>query len=244
MGIIGSFFSGIREGVSTIAEGVGKIVSTVSETFKPVAEAIGKVATSIGGKLAVKVASFIPVVGNITNVVTTVCEVAKDIGVFDEDDKLEEVGMKAEVAEKKTEDFKGTEEYISYLRNDVEVDEEKLSNLDKDEAIAYMTVGAAIALNGISEKLETNIEPSFIRDVIKIGMKSPMIKNFIVNFRENGATTNLEDYFKGELSAKQSNKVNMALETGIKKAFPEISENEMFDKITIMREEYFKKIEE
>ena len=56
---------------------------------------------------------------DVTELISSVAEL---LGLKDEDDSSEELGLKSEIADKGLEDFDSREEYISYLKDDVELD--------------------------------------------------------------------------------------------------------------------------
>ena len=58
----------------------------------------------------------------IKDVTELISSVAELLGLKDEDDSSEELGLKSEIADKGLEDFDSREEYISYLKDDVELD--------------------------------------------------------------------------------------------------------------------------
>ena len=58
----------------------------------------------------------------IKEVTSLISSVAELLGLKDEDDSSEELGLKSEIADKRLEDFDSREEYISYLKDDVELD--------------------------------------------------------------------------------------------------------------------------
>ena len=90
----------------------------------------------------------------IKEVTSLISSVAELLGLKDEDDSSEEIGMKSEKADRKPEDFDSREEYINYLRDDVELDKydrEKLSNENLKEK--YSAKGLDIEMGAINEKI-------------------------------------------------------------------------------------------
>ena len=73
----------------------------------------------------------------IKGVTELISSVAELLGLKDKDDSSEELGLKSEIADRKPEDFDSREEYISYLRDNIELnkyDREKLN----DESLKEM----------------------------------------------------------------------------------------------------------
>ena len=61
-----------------------------------------------------------------------ISSVAELLGLKDEDESSEELGLKSEKANRKPEDFDSREDYMSYLRDNVELDKYDKEKL-KDE---------------------------------------------------------------------------------------------------------------
>lgn len=240
MGFFSSIGSAISSGISALGSVINSGINSLSEVLKSRGEFIGKFAMSIGGALGLGIAKFIPVLGDITFVVQAICFIAEALGLMKDNENVEELGLKAEVADKKPEDFDGTEEYINYLKDEIEVDKKKFNDLNELQLLGYKIAGSSILLGGISEKKEIFIEPTFIRDAVKIGIQNENLDKFINKFKENGASTNLADYFKGELTTKEDNRINIALQEGIKSVFPNTGVEERFDKISSIRDGYLK----
>ena len=90
----------------------------------------------------------------IKEVTSLISSVAELLGLKDEDDSSEELGLKSEIADKRLEDFDSREEYINYLKDNVELDEydrEKLNNESLKEK--YSAKGLDIEMGAINEKI-------------------------------------------------------------------------------------------
>lgn len=94
----------------------------------------------------------------IKEVTSLISSVAELLGLKDEDDSSEELGLKSEKADRKAEDFDSREEYISYLRDDVELDKYDREKLN-DESLKekYSAKGLGIEVGAINEKMEVNL---------------------------------------------------------------------------------------
>ena len=94
----------------------------------------------------------------IKDVTELISSVAELLGLKDEDDSSEELGLKSEIADKGLEDFDSREEYINYLKDDVELDEYDREKLN-DESLKekYSAKGLGIEMGAINEKMEVNL---------------------------------------------------------------------------------------
>ena len=79
-----------------------------------------------------------------------ISSVAELLGLKDEDDNSEELGLKSEKADRKPEDFDSREEYMSYLKDDVELDNYDREKLN-DESLKkkYSAKGLDIEMSAI-----------------------------------------------------------------------------------------------
>ena len=94
-------------------------------------------------------------VKEVTELISSIAEL---LGLKDEDDSSEELGLKSERADRKPEDFDSREEYVSYLREDVELDKydrEKLNDENLKEE--YIAKGLDIEMGAINEKMDVNL---------------------------------------------------------------------------------------
>ncbi|MGL4876086.1 MAG: hypothetical protein ACRC30_15715 [Clostridium sp.] len=234
------FWSSVGSFVSSIGSAVSAGISAIGSGLSKLGNVVGSMAIKLGGGLGLAVASFIPVLGKITLVVEAITMIAQGLGLIGKEEQPEELGQKAEMSEKKPEDFDSTQEYIEYLKNEVALDKEKFKNITEDELMAYKITGSAILLDGISEKKGIQITPTFIRDMAKVGLNGKQMEGVIDKFKEEKAKPDLEGYFKGDLSVKEDTKIESALEGGLKSTFDNMTTDEIFEKIDSIRDEYFK----
>lgn len=87
-----------------------------------------------------------------------ISSVAELLGLKDEDESSEELGLKSEKANRKPEDFDSREDYMSYLRDNVELDKYDKEKL-KDESFKeeYNAIGLDIEMGAINEKMGVNL---------------------------------------------------------------------------------------
>jgi hypothetical protein len=78
------------------------------------------------------------------------------------------LGAKIAQTDKKVDDFSSVEEYIAYLKNDVELDKQKFDALAEEEKISYTIVGIAVEASAVGEKLSVEIPVDIVELVAKI----------------------------------------------------------------------------
>lgn len=230
-----SFVSGA---VSSACSAIGSVCSAIGGALFTGASGIGALATGIVGMIKVltlpEIIMVIQVIGTIVSVIAEV------LGLKNKEETPEEMGMKAEQAEKKPEDFKSTEAYIEYLRKEVEIDKEKLNDLDAIDKIKYAAIGSAIYIKGIEEKYDMKMSAEFWTTVADLKMDGQQVKEYIDSFKKH----NIEDmsdmagYIKNDLQdGKDKSKVSDAMIDALKEINPGLSENDLYDKLNNLKVE-------
>lgn len=231
MGWFGSAVSAIGGALSSvgsaICSGISSLCSGIGGSFF---SGIGTLATSL----------ILPGLGlpelllGIQIISAIVSAIAEILGIKQEEETPEELGMKAEQAEKKPEDFDSTEAYIEYLRNEVSVDKEKLENLSEEEKVKYGAIGGAIYIKGIEEKYGIEAPAEFWTTVANFDMKGEEVKQYIDSCKANGITNmkDVSDYIKGVApeSGTKPEVVSNSIMDALKKNNPEATEEELIDK--------------
>ncbi len=121
-------------------------------------------------------------------------------------DSADEIGIKAEKTEKSMSDFSSVEDYVKFLREEVEIDKEKLESLNPDEKMAYRTVGMAVEAAALGEKMGVNISPDFVllmsklRTVGDIAVEVADLISMVKSLKDSGVeeTQNVCEYFSGK----------------------------------------------
>lgn len=83
-------------------------------------------------------------------------------------DPADVMGAKIEQADKGVKDFDSIEDYITYLKNEVEVDKEKFEALSAEEKATYSIVGLAVEAGAIGEKLGVEIPADAVELIAKV----------------------------------------------------------------------------
>ncbi|WP_238131453.1 hypothetical protein [Vibrio cincinnatiensis] len=217
------FWSSVGSALSSVVRGA---CSVVSSAVSILGSAVTKVATTIaemGLTLAARVGEAIKGVGI-------------SLGIIKPDDNLEELGEKAMMSEKTPKDFDSINAYIAHLRNDVTIDREKFSRLDEKELLARSAIGSAITLQGINEKLDTVVCPKFMAMVATQHLETEEIIATIKAYKEkNLNTSEYSLYLNDELSIEQSQKHSRALVDAYQRLEPELSIEQIEDKVMGLR---------
>ena len=113
-------------------------------------------------------------------------------------DPVDILGAKMAQAEKGVDEFNSIEEYISYLKNEIELDKEKFDSLSTEERVAYTITGMAVEAGAIGEKLSVEIPAdavelvSKIAEIGKVAVEAKEIIALISKIRNEGIV-NLND---------------------------------------------------
>lgn len=181
------------------------LFSAIGSVCSAVCSAVSSVCSSIGGAIMGGIGSLAPVISPWLSVAVAVISVLAEI--FTEkpkEEKPEELGMKAEQADKKPEDFDSINEYIEYLRQEIKVDAAKLENLSEEERMKYQAVGLGLYVKNIEEKQGMKLDPAFLKvvpEMINLGYTAQDIGNLMQSMKKNGVNDMkmYPEFMKGEL---------------------------------------------
>lgn len=184
---------------------MGWFSSTIGSVCSAVCSAVSSVCSSIGGAIMGGIGSLAPVISPWLSVAVAVISVLAEI--FTEkpkEEKPEELGMKAEQADKKPEDFDSINDYIEYLRQEIKVDAAKLENLSEEERMKYQAVGLGLYVKNIEEKQGMKLDPAFLKvvpEMINLGYTAQDIGNLMQSMKKNGVNDMkmYPEFMKGEL---------------------------------------------
>lgn len=181
------------------------LFSAIGSVCSAVCSAVSSVCSSIGGAIMGGIGSLAPVISPWLSIAVAVISVLAEI--FTEkpkEEKPEELGMKAEQADKKPEDFDSINDYIEYLRQEIKVDAAKLENLSKEERMKYQAVGLGLYVKNIEEKQGMKLDPAFLKvvpEIINLGYSAQDIGNLMQSMKKNGVSDMkmYPEFMKGEL---------------------------------------------
>lgn len=181
------------------------LFSAIGSVCSAVCSAVSSVCSSIGGAIMGGIGSLAPVISPWLSIAVAVISVLAEI--FTEkpkEEKPEELGMKAEQADKKPENFDSINDYIEYLRQEIKVDAAKLENLSKEERMKYQAVGLGLYVKNIEEKQGMKLDPAFLKvvpEMINLGYTAQDIGNLMQSMKKNGVNDMkmYPEFMKGEL---------------------------------------------
>ena len=148
-----------------------------------------------------------------------ISSVAELLGLKDEDDNSEELGLKSEKADRKPEDFDSREEYMSYLKDDVELDNYDREKLN-DESLKekYSAKGLDIEMSAINEKIGVNLGLEDYVRLAKAGINK--VQDFMAiidTFKEKGVEPLINEAIERVITMKEGATVIDTLKEGISK---------------------------
>lgn len=184
---------------------MGWFSSAIGSVCSAVCSAVSSVCSSIGGAIMGGIGSLAPVISPWLSIAVAVISVLAEI--FTEkpkEEKPEELGMKAEQADKKPEDFDSINDYIEYLRQEIKVDAAKLENLSEEERMKYQAVGLGLYVKNIEEKQGMKLDPAFLKvvpEMINLGYTAQDIGNLMQSMKKNSVNDMkmYPEFMKGEL---------------------------------------------
>ena len=152
----------------------------------------------------------------VTNLISSVAEL---LGLKNEDNNSEEIGMKSEKADRKPEDFDSKEKYISYLKDDVELDKYDREKLN-DESLKekYSAKGLGIEMGAINEKMDVNLGIEDYVMLAKAGInKVQDFMTIIDTFKEKGVEPLINEAIERLIPMKEGATVIDTLKEGVNK---------------------------
>lgn len=142
---------------------------------------LGSIFSAIGPILSIGIEILKVVVSALENL-------AKSLGIIEEDEDVEDLGDRALQSEKQPDDFEEFDDYLNHIRS-IEINPEKSANFSEGEKLA---AGAIVLEKGIEVKTGQQME-DFLQDVVT---KNPeyynaeKIQDYIDVFSEEGVDLN------------------------------------------------------
>lgn len=185
--------------------------SAVGSALSSVCSAVGRLCSKIGGVVMGGVSSLVSAIAPALSLephflifVAVVSVLAELFTDKPKEEKPEEIGMKAELADKKPENFDSINDYIEYLRNEVKLDTAKLEKLTPEERQKYQLVGLGLYIKDIEEQQGVKLDPEFLKSIPKLKAQeyeAADIANLMQSMKKNGVTDMKQyvDFMKGDL---------------------------------------------
>ena len=113
-------------------------------------------------------------------------------------DHADVMGAKAAQADKGIDEFDSVEAYTNYLKNEIEIDKEKMDALSTEERVAYSITGMAVEAGTIGEKLGVDIPAEAVElaakvaEIGKVAIEAKEIISLISKLKDEGIV-NLND---------------------------------------------------
>lgn len=180
-----------------------KVMNTVVTVAKPILEVVTpKLQESMKDfserllALSVKYPSLEEYVQMIDKAADILGDVLFALGIIS--DPADVLGVKVATSDKQISDFESIEAYITYLKNEVEMDKDKYDSLSTQERVAYSITGMAVEAGAISEKLGVEIPADAVELVTKIAeigkvvLQAKEMVEVLLGLKDEGIT-NLND---------------------------------------------------
>lgn len=199
---------------------IGKTIQVVEKTItvtKIVLEDVApKVQESVQGfsERLLVLAEKYPSIEGFAQKLNKVADVTHDVlyALGIDVEPVEVIGEKIAAAEKGVNEFDSTEEYLNYIQNDVQIDEQKEENVSVGEKLAHIITGLAFVIEILSEKLDMEI-PEPIVDIAMIivqlenvDMGATTIISILNKLKESGID-NLNDVYECIQGTGESDRV-------------------------------------
>jgi len=213
---------------------VGSACSSIGSAISGACSAVSSAISSIGSGLSKMAGNLLNLNPTIIDVIIAVVQlVSQLLGVTKEDESPEELGDKAMRSDKTPEDFDTTEEYITYLREEVDFDQEEFDKLSDEEKLARSAIGTAISMKGISEKKDIDISLDTWATMAKLYDKDLLNKDnldgFLDEFKEK--QTDLNGYVNKDIKGAKGVEIGNKMAEAYQKLEPELSADEINDKV-------------
>ena len=208
-------------------DSVGSTISSVGSVISSIGGSLGKVAGLAG--------NLLKVAGPYINTIMTVVQIVSQfLGILKQDETPEELGDKAMRADKQPEDFDTTQEYISYLREEVEFDKEEFDKLSDEEKLARSAVGTTISMKAINETKEFDVSLNTWKSIAKLYDKGILSKEEGIDGVLDEFKNDQEDlngYVNKEIKGAKGVEVAGKLAEAYQKLEPELSTEEIEKKV-------------
>jgi len=206
--------------------------SFISDACSAIGSALGSMTGSLGSFASKALSVVGPFLGPVMQMVSIVAQL---LGVFQKEDDAEELGAKAMQPDtQKREDFSSNAEYLDYLRNDVELDQESFDKAGEVEKIARAGLGTSIAMQGINEQKGFDIPAEAWVSMAKMGLGEGNAKEIdtIIDTFKSGGLSDFAKYVDGKLEGIDNTaQVEDTLTQVYKELEPQASTQEIEQKV-------------
>lgn len=225
------FFGLIAAAVSAIGTFVSSVVTTVGPVISGVAKSIALIVSEIPP-------------AKVFQTLETICAIVEGtsdvLGLIEPGETTEILGAKASQPDVRPfEEFDSAEEYIRYLRAEVELDTRRFDRMSLEEKQGCTLVGSSILIKGVEEIMGVQISPSFLIDAAKINLKYTEVKAYMDSFVKHDLKDMqlMTDYLSGKGSWDTVDTVDLAVTQGIQSLYPKMPEQEVQEKLIQMKQD-------
>lgn len=209
------------------------------ELFSGLISAVSSFVSSIGGVLESICKSLCPYIGVVLTVGAILVEkVGKLLGVIEEKEKVEELGFKAEISNKKPEDYELFSEYIEDVRKIELTPEQKIKLENSEVKDKWKVIGTGILMEGISEKSGIDIPLGFWLGASKSGLSSEEVKEVLSTLKNLDKSLDLDKYFNKNLNRNEMKVGDKVLEDSFKSLNPNITEDQLDKRFENLQKEF------
>lgn len=216
-----------------------EIAPTVGTIGKIVVSRVGNICAAIGGSWFVGMSGIAPLIAGIIGVaetfvqvveiVQTVTTIVKKIPKKTDvkpDMNPYELGLKAETANRSTDEFENVKEYIDYLRDEVKIDSKKIRTLSDEDKVYYGMIGTGIYIKEIEEEYDIYTSGEFWRTVADMNLRGEDVKTYIKIFKDNGIKdmSEMSNYIKGKksINGTDSQRISDSLLAALRLIYPNV----------------------
>ena len=211
------------------------IISSIISAASSIAATVGPALSTFATTLVAKLPSIIETIVKVAKVVV---DVAQAFGLLKPDEDALTLGAKVkQEGTRGRMDGESMEDYFNYLREEVELDKEKLDNMTDEEKVACQVVGTAMTSEAISEKMGVKLSPEFVASMAKMEMSAVQLEAYVKSFCKNGIDSMdyLIRFLNGKLSDSDLVQVYNIVESVEKVIDPTLDENALQSKIEDMK---------
>lgn len=202
--------------------------------------AIGSIVTTIGTAVATAAKTFIalaPKLESLVAVANVITGIAQIVGTLSMDESAEDIGAKAmQEGVRHREPEESAEDYLNYIRNDVELDKERQAAMDQKDRMAAAAIGSALVLEATVEKSNVNLTPEYIVDASKAGLSPRDTLSIGRNLEKSSANgvDSFGPFLRQELDAADYLAASAAITEALRADYPDLSEREIKNEVIQM----------
>jgi len=218
--------------------GLGSVLSTIGSVLSTAASALGSAISIVGETIVGIGEKFLKTTIETLKIVVDVLEfVAKRLGII-ENETSEDLGDRALRSDRKREDFDNVNEYIDYLKENVEPTPLKeLEKLSPEERLKRVAIGNALLAKAIEEKMSFEIPIDFWKEAVERGLSKEEIDNLLKKFKDAGvAPIDFVKYLKRELDEEKEENIDDLLIDLYTKEYPQMEHKEIEKKVILLKD--------